>query len=67
MTTDAIGGVDFGASSQTVHDVKRGSPGLLGFLPPDLQRTGRDLVNSAAVRLPIGRIFKGKLFPPYTT
>jgi len=67
MTTDAIGGVDFGASSQTVHDVKRGSTGLFGFLPPDLQRTGRDLVNSAATRLPIGRIFKGKLFPPYTT
>jgi len=67
LTTDSIGGVDFGASSQTVHDVKRGSLGLFGSLPIDLQRTGRDLANSAAVRLPIGRIFKGKLFPPYTT
>jgi hypothetical protein len=67
LTSDSIGGVDFGATSQTVHDVKRGSPGLLGFLPPDLQRTGRDLVNSAATRIPIGRIFKGKIFPPFTT
>ena len=67
MTTDSIGAVDFGASSQTVHEVKRGSPGLFGFLPPDLRRTGRELVNSAKNRIPVGRIFKGKLFPPYTT
>ena len=66
MTTDAIGAVDFGASSQTVHEVKRGSQGLFGFLPPSLQRTGRDLVNNAKNRIPVGRIFKGKLFPPYT-
>jgi hypothetical protein len=67
LTTDSIGSVDFGAASQTVHEVKRGSPGLFGFLPPELQRTGRDLVNSAANRIPVGRIFKGKVFPPYTT
>ena len=67
MTTDAIGAVDFGASSQTVHEVKRGSQGLFGFLPPSLQRTGRDLVNNAKNRIPVGRIFKGKVFPPYTT
>ena len=66
MTTDAIGSVDFGASSQTVHEVKRGAPGLFGFLPPDLRRTGRDLVNSAKNRIPVGRIFKGKIFPPFT-
>ena len=67
MTTDAIGAVDFGASSQTVHQVKRGSQGVFGFLPPDLRRTGRELVNSAKNRIPVGRIFKGKVFPPYTT
>ena len=67
MTTDAIGAVDFGASSQTVHQVKRGHAGPFGFLPPDLRRTGRELVNSAKSRIPVGRIFKGKLFPPYTT
>ena len=67
MATDSIGSVDFGASSQTVHEVKRGAPGLFGFLPPDLRRTGRELVNSARSRIPVGRIFKGKLFPPYTT
>ena len=53
MTTDAIGSVDFGASSQTVHEVKRGAPlGLFGFLPPDLRRTGRELVNNAKNRIP---------------
>ena len=67
MATDSIGSVDFGASSQTVHEVKRGSPGLFGFLPPDLQRTGREIVNNAKNQLPIGRIFKGKIFPPFTT
>ena len=67
MATDSIGSVDFGASSQTVHDVKRGSPGLFGFLPPDLRRTGREIVNNAKNQIPIGRIFKGKIFPPFTT
>ena len=67
LATDSIGSVDFGASSQTVHEVKRGSRGLFGFLPPDLQRTGRELVNSAKNRIPVGRIFKGKVFPPFTT
>ena len=67
LATDSIGAVDFGASSQTVHEVKRGAPGLFGFLPPDLQRTGRELVNSAKNRIPVGRIFKGKVFPPFTT
>ena len=67
LTTDSIGSVDFGASSQTVHEVKKGAPGLFGFLPPDLQRTGRDVVNSAKNQIPVGRIFKGKIFPPFTT
>ena len=67
LTTDSIGSVDFGASSQTVHEVKKGAPELFGFLPPDLQRTGRELVNSAKNRIPVGRIFKGKVFPPFTT
>ena len=66
MTTDSIGSVDFGASSQTVHQVKRGPQGVFGFLPPDLRRTGRELVNSAKNRIPVGRIFKGKVFPPFT-
>ena len=66
MTTDSIGSVDFGASSQTVHQVKRGPRGVFGFLPPDLRRTGRELVNSAKNRIPVGRIFKGKIFPPFT-
>ncbi len=66
MTTDSIGSVDFGASSQTVHQVKRGPRGVFGFLPPDLRRTGRELVNSAKNRIPVGRIFKGKVFPPFT-
>ena len=67
MTTDSIGGVDFGASSQTVHEVKRGQQGFLSFLPPDLRRTGRELVNNAKNRIPVGRIFKGKVFPPFFT
>ena len=67
LTTDSIGAVDFGASSQTVHEVKKGAPGLFGFLPPDLQRAGRDVVNSAKNQIPVGRIFKGKVFPPFTT
>jgi len=60
-------GIDFGHAMQTAANVKARTPGLFGKLPPDLQRAGRDIFQQGRTVLnPIGRIFKGKVFPPFT-
>jgi hypothetical protein len=66
LTTDSIAGFQFGESRQKIHDVKSVDRGLFGKLPPELQRAGRDIFNTARRNLPTGRIFKGKIFPPFT-
>ena len=66
LTTDHIAGMTFGNSQQTIHDVKGADRGLFGRLPIELQRAGREVFNSAKRQVPIGRLFKGKLFPPFT-
>ena len=38
---------------------------LVKKLPPDLRRAGRDVINQAKTRFPIGRIFGGRVFPPF--
>jgi len=60
-------GIDFGHAMQTAADVKARTPGLFGRLPPSLQRAGKDIFSQGRTVLnPIGRIFKGKVFPPFT-
>jgi len=66
LTTDHIAGFTQGTSVQTQHNIKGEDRGLFGRLPIELQRAGREVFNSAKNRLPIGRITKGKIFPPYT-
>ena len=66
LTTDHLAGVNFGQSRQTVHDVKGADRGLFGRLPIELQRAGREVFNSAKRQVPIGKLFKGKIFPPFT-
>ena len=66
LTTDFIAGMTFGNSQQTIHEVKSVDKGLFGRLPIELQRAGREVFNSAKNQVPIGRLFKGKLFPPFT-
>ena len=65
LATDKIAGMTFGQDTQTHHDIKQPDRGLIGKLPPDLQRAGREVFNSAKRQVPIGRLFKGKLFPPF--
>ena len=66
LATDKISGMEFDSSSQVIHDVKPGNEGMFGFLPPELQRLGRSVINQSKTQLPIGKIFKGKVFPPFT-
>ncbi len=66
MTDGSITGMDFANSTQVIHDPKARDTGLFGKLPPELQRAGRDIFNQAKTQLPIGRLTKGKIFPPFT-
>ena len=66
LATDSISGIDFANSRQTLPDIKERDTGLFGKLPPDLRRAGRDIFNTAKNQVPIRKLFKGKLFPPFT-
>ena len=66
LTTDHIAGMTQGTSIQTQHNVKGEDRGLFGRLPVELQRAGREVFNSAKRQVPIGKLFKGKIFPPFT-
>ena len=60
-------GIEFGHAMQTSADIKARDTGLFGRLPPDLQRAGKDIFQTRTNSInPIGRIFKGKVFPPFT-
>ena len=60
-------GIDFGHAMQTSANVKARTPGILDRLPPSLSRAGKDIFQQGRTVLnPIGRIFKGKVFPPFS-
>ena len=66
MTDGSITGMDFANSTQIIADARERDTGLFGKLPPELQRAGRDIFNQVKTQLPIGRLTKGKIFPPFT-
>jgi len=67
MGLETTTGMDYGHAMQTAANVKARTPGLFGRLPPSLQRAGKDIFQQGRTVLnPIGRIFKGKVFPPFT-
>ena len=66
LTTDKIAGMTHGSDLQTIHDIKSPDTGLFGRLPLELQRAGREVFNSAKRQIPIGKLTRGKIFPPFT-
>ena len=57
--------LSFGDHLQTPADVKAAG-GLLGMLPPVLQRVGKSVLGQARTVLnPIGRLSKGRIFTPF--
>ena len=57
-STGKVGGLSSGV-------VKPGGGFLSGF-PPELRRTGRGVINQLKRSIPIGKVFGGKVFPPFT-
>ena len=67
MGIESVRGLEFGEAQQRMADVKARDPGIFGRLPPTLQRAGRNIFQQGrTVWNPIGRIFNGKVFPPFT-
>jgi len=67
MGLESAAGLEFAHSTQAAADIKARDRGLFGKLPPSLQRAGKDIFQQGRTVLnPIGRIFKGKVFPPFT-
>ena len=66
LAADTIGNVDFSNNKQILPPMKSMDGGLFGKLPPELQRMARGGLNQATTVLnPIGKIFKGKVYPPF--
>lgn len=65
---DRAGNIELGSSEFGSPEVKSAGGvfgGLLGRLPPELRRAGRDVLNNLRRRAPIGRITGGRVFPPF--
>ena len=70
LTIDQIDGATVGKSEGDVPTIKASKDfglfsGILGALPPELQRAGRDILQTTKRNLPIGKITGGRAFPPF--
>jgi hypothetical protein len=70
LTIDQINGATVGKSVGDVPTIKASKDfglfsGVLGKLPPEFRRAGRDVLQTARRNLPIGRVTGGRLFPPF--
>ena len=70
LTIDQIDGATIGKSRGDVPTIKASKDfglfsGILGKLPPELRRAGRDILQTTRRSLPIGRVTGGRLFPPF--
>jgi len=71
LTIDQIDGATIGKSRGDVPTIKASKDfglfsGILGKLPPELRRAGRDILQTTRRSLPIGRVTGGRLFPPFS-
>ena len=70
LTIDQLDGATVGKAFGDVPTIKASKDfglfsGILGKLPPELQRAGRDVLQTTRRNLPIGRVTGGRLFPPF--
>jgi len=70
LTIDQINGATVGKAVGDVPTIKASKDfglfsGILGKLPPEIRRAGRDVLQATRRNLPIGRVTGGRLFPPF--
>ena len=70
LTIDQINGATVGKAVGDVPTIKASKDfglfsGILGKLPPEIRRAGRDVLQTTRRNLPIGRVTGGRLFPPF--
>ena len=70
LTIDQVNNATVGQAQGDVPTIKASKDfglfsGILGKLPPELQRAGRDVLQTTRRNLPIGRITGGRAFPPF--
>ena len=70
LTIDQINGATVGKPNAGVPEIKASKDfglfsGILGKLPPEFQRAGRDVAQAVTRNFPIGKITGGRLYPPY--
>jgi hypothetical protein len=70
LTIDQVNGATVGKAIGDVPTIKASKDfglfsGILGKLPPEFRRAGRDILQTTRRNLPIGRVTGGRLFPPF--
>ena len=65
LDIDSTGKVG-GLSSGTIKPGQGTGIPFIDKLPPELKRTGRNAFNTLKRSIPIGKVFGGKVFPPFT-
>tara|TARA_Y100000592_G_scaffold85277_1_gene137062 strand:- start:49 stop:1008 length:960 start_codon:yes stop_codon:yes gene_type:complete len=70
LTIDQVNGATIGKTEGDVPTIKASKDfglfsGILGKLPPEFQRAGRNILQTTRRNLPIGRITGGRVFPPF--
>jgi hypothetical protein len=65
---DKSGNIELGSPTGRIPEIKNNNGifgGILGKLPPELRRAGRDVLNDLRRRVPLGRVTGGRAFPPF--
>jgi len=70
LTIDQMNGATTGKPNAGVPTIKASKDfglfsGILGKLPPEFQRAGRDVAQAVTRNFPIGKISGGRVYPPY--
>jgi len=65
---DKSGNIELGSPIGRIPEIKNNNGifgGILGKLPPELRRAGRDVLNDLRRRVPLGKVTGGRAFPPF--
>ena len=70
LTIDQVNGMSVGSAFGSIPTVKASKEfglfgGILSRLPPEIQRVGRDVLQTIKRNFPIGRVTGGRVFPPF--